>query len=174
MRWLTVLMLTMTLMPAEEAGPPPPPSLRRAMGNAPEVVLTPAPAGNKPVAETKPGPRPTKIGEHRLLGAGQLAKGKWAKGTPPVWRLTVKSKGAAAMRLHFRDFQVGKGQAWVHNGKDWFGPYTAGGLYGDGDFWSHVVPGERLTIEFASDAKPAKGLPFKVQEVSHLTVNPLE
>ena len=170
MRWLTALMLTLTLVAAEETGPPPP-SLRRAMGNAPEVLLTPA---SKPVAETKPAQRPTKIGEHRLLASAQLAKGKWAKGTPPVWRLTVKSKGAAAMRLHFREFQVGKGQAWVHNGKDWFGPYTGGGLYGDGDFWSHVVPGERLTIEFAGDAKSAKGLPFKVQEVSHLTVNPLE
>ncbi len=170
MRWLTALMLMLTSVAAEETGPPPP-SLRRAMGNAPEVVLTPA---SKPVAETKPAQRPTKIGEHRLLASAQLSKGKWAKGTPPVWRLTVKSKGAAAMRLHFREFQVGKGQAWVHNGKDWFGPYTGGGLYGDGDFWSHVVPGERLTIEFAGDAKPAKGLPFKVQEVSHLVVNPLE
>ena len=173
MGWLTVLMmLTVNLVAAEDAGPPPP-SLRRAMGNAPEVALQPAPP-SKPVAETKPGPRPTKIGEHRLLASAQLAKGKWAKGTPPVWRLTLKSQGAVAMRLHFHDFQVGKGQAWVHNGKDWFGPYTGGGLYGDGDFWSHVVPGERLTIEFAGDAKPAKSLPFKVREVSHLTVNPLE
>ena len=173
MRWLTALMLTLTLVAAEKAGPPPP-SLRRAMGNAPEVALQPSPPGKPVNDEAKPGPRPTKIGEHRLLGVAQLAKGKWAKGTPPVWRLTVKSKGAAAMRLHFREFQVGKGQAWVHNGKDWFGPYTGGGLYGDCDFWSHVVPGERLTIEFAGDAKSAKGLPFRVQEVSHLTVNPLE
>ena len=179
MRWMTTaLMLTLILAAAaaaEESGPPPP-SLQRTMGNAPEVTLEPAPAV-KPVTENKPGPRPTKIGEHRRLAPTQLAKGKWAKGTkgsPPVWRLTLRSPGAAALRLHFRDFRAGEGKAWVHNGKAWFGPYTGAGLYDDGDFWSHVVPGERLTIEYTGDAKDAKGPPFKVLEVSHLITNPLD
>ena len=173
MRCLAGLIAILTI-PAPAADADGPPSLQRSLGTPPEVTLVPA----KPAAPApeKEGPRPTKIGEHRLLDATQWAKGKWvkkSKDTPAVWRLAIKSPGAKAMRVHFRDFHAGTGgKAWIHNGKEWHGPYTGGGLYGDGDFWSHVVPGDRLIVEFTS---PAKGPPpFAVREVSHLTTDPLE
>jgi hypothetical protein len=159
MKWFA---LPLALLAADA----PPPSLGlRSLKAPPEVSLVAAPAA-APLSES----RPMKIGEHRILSAAQLSKGQWTK-SPRLWRLAVKSTGAAAMRVHFRDFHAGKGQVWVHNGKDWFGPYSADGMYGDGDFWSHVVPGDRLLIEYAGDASKA---PFVVREVSHLTVNPLE
>lgn len=171
--------MTLPRLAAAE-GDAPPPSLARALkAAAPEVQL--AAAKPKPPAgsPSQPGrPQPTKIGEHRLLTAGQLAKGAWLKagaGESSIWRLTVRSKGAAAMRLHFQNFHILAGKVWVHNGKDWFGPYAGDGMYGDGDFWSHVVPGERLTIEYEPPAGEApKPLPFKVQSVSHLTLNPFD
>ena len=142
-------MLALILFLAAEIAPPP------------EVTLSPAPPSES---------RPNKIGEHRTLSAAQLAKGKWSK-KPRVWRLAIKSTGAAAMRIHFREFHAGTGKVWVHNGKERFGPYSGDGLYGDGDFWSHVIPGDRLIIEYAGESKT---IPFAAREVSHLTVNPLE
>ena len=159
MKWL---MLPLALLAAEL----PPPSLgMRSLKAPPEIILAPAPATTPP-AES----RANIIGEHRALAPAQWNKGQWTK-SPRIWRLAVKSKGAAALRVHFRDFHAGKGQVWVHNGKDWFGPYAGNGMYDDGDFWSHVVPGERLLIEYSGTAKQ---VPFTVREVSHLTVNPLE
>ena len=173
-----LLMILSTPVLSAESDDPLPPGLQRALGRPPEVTL--APARPAAAAPEKEGPRPTKIGEHRLLDAAQLAKGKWvkkSKDAPAVWHLAIKSNGAAAMRVHFREFRAGAGgKAWVHNGKEWHGPYTGGGLYGDGDFWSHVVPGDRLIIEFAGPpgSKQPGIPPFSVREISHLTTNPLE
>jgi len=131
----------------------------------PQVTLAPAPASAAGPA------RPNQIGTHRPFTAAQLAKGKWSK-KPRVWRLAIKSEGAAALRVHFKDFHAGAGKVWVHNGKDRYGPYSGDGLYGDGEFWSHVVPGDRLIIEYEGPGRAAP--PFQVPELSHLTVNPLE
>lgn len=167
MKRLSTLAAALLLSAAQSA---PPPSLARKLPPAPEIVLAAAPPPDS-------GPqRPNKIGDHRLLPAGQLGKGKWTK-SPHLWRLALRSNGAAAMRVHFLAFRVGQGQAWVHNGKDWFGPYTGNGLYDDGDFWSHIVPGDRLVLEYAPPPgvkRPKSPPPFQVREVSHLSVNPLE
>jgi hypothetical protein len=163
MRWLV---FALACYAAAGEGPAPPSLLAaNKVKQAPEVWL--AAAAQVPVR-----PRANQIGEHRILPPQDLSKGAWIT-KPRVWRLALRSRAAAAMRVHFLDFQVGQGRVWVHNGKDWFGPYTGGGLYGDGDFWSHVTPGDRLVIEYA----PAKGgerrpPPFRVREVSHLRVDP--
>lgn len=175
---ILVLAVSMNLFAAAEAGPPPASIARAVKVPAPEVQLAPA-KPKTPPTPPKPGPQPTRIGEHRTLTAAQLTKGAWLKAAQdemPLWRLAVRSKGAAAMRIHFQEFRApAGGKVWVHNGKEWFGPYTDRGMYGDGDFWSHVVPGDRLTIEYeqAGGAAP-KAPPFKVQSVSHLTSNPFD
>lgn len=183
---LVLLLLLACLVPAgadaaEEGGPPPPGIARALKTAAPEVQLVADKPKSPPKPpDNKPGPRPTRIGEHRTLAAAQLAKGAWLKtaGQEPLWRLAVRSKGAAAMRLHFQEFRVAAGKVWVHNGKEWFGPYTDRGMYGDGDFWSHVVPGDRLVLEYVPPAEaaaaPAKAPPFTVKSVSHLTSNPFD
>ena len=90
-----------------------------------------------------------------------------------VWRLQITSPGARSLRLHFKNFNVGKGLVWLHNSRGQvYGPYTGQGLFGDGDFWSDSAPGDRLTIEYQpdpmqADAALAKAVPFRVRRISH-------
>jgi hypothetical protein len=148
-----------------EKAKPAPPSFKSDMKNVPEVRL--------PAYQRSPesGLQPMKIGEHRALPADALKKGKWSTtpGGSKIWRLAVISPGAQAMRVHFRSFQVGIGRVWVHNGKDVGGPYTGGGTFGEGDFWSHTIAGERIVIEFAGEPRSGE-VPFTMPEISHLWV----
>lgn len=177
MRTTAVLALPAMILMLSAAEPdgPPPPGLKPNLKAPPEVALAPA----KPVAAAKPrdeDPKPTKIGDHRAFPAAWLAKGAWlkSKDAAPLWRLAVRSKGAKALRVQFKQFNVETGRVWIHNGKDWFGPYTGRGIYNDGDFWSHIVAGDRLVVEFEAGAAPPKLPPFVIEAVSHLTSNPFE
>lgn len=90
-----------------------------------------------------------------------------------VWRLQITSPAARALRLHFKNFNVGKGRVWLHNkAGQVYGPYTGQGMFGDGDFWSDSVPGDHLTIEYQpdpmqADAAHIKAVPFRVRRISH-------
>ena len=47
--------------------------------------------------------------------------------------------------------------------------YTGSGLYGDGDFWSGIVFGDSLTIEYLPDgASAGEAVPFQIVEISHI------
>ena len=103
------------------------------------------------------------------LDAKALSKGRWHKLTDgrSVWLLQVESPGAKALRVQFRDFAVGQGQLWVHAGGDVGGPYTGRGTNGDGEFWTDVVHGAKVMVEFVPQGgKPLK-LPFGWAALSH-------
>ncbi len=148
-----------------EKAKPLPPSFKTDLRNVPEVKL--------PAFQRNPeaGLQPMKVGEHRALPADALKKGKWSRAADgsKIWRLAVVSPGAQSIRVHFQQFRVGIGRVWVHNGKHVGGPYTGGGTFGEGDFWSHTIAGERIVIEFAGDLRSGE-LPFTVTEISHLWV----
>ena len=74
------------------------------------------------------------------------------------------------MRIHFRDFAIGAGSLWLHSPSGQFvGPYSGSGLYGDGDFWSGIVSGDSLTIEYLPDPVAAEeAVPFQIVEISHI------
>ncbi|MBL8176071.1 MAG: hypothetical protein JNK48_15440 [Bryobacterales bacterium] len=113
---------------------------------------------------------PKVAGVHRPLPAGALNKGKWVKaGGQPLWRLEIQSPGAASLRVEFAAFQVGSGKVRVceKNGKRCYGPYTAQTLMDNGSFWSDVVDGDTIVIEFSNASKPAT-LPFRLARLSHM------
>ncbi|MCC6539350.1 MAG: hypothetical protein IT162_17495 [Bryobacterales bacterium] len=176
MRRLATL-LWMVALTFGDAPAPPPGLAQAAMGKIAELKLLPN-AAAPPVAATPDRPRPTRVGEHRRVDAAQWKKkGAWfkTKAGVSVWRLAVRSPGAAALRVHFKEFRVGEGRVWVHNGKEFTGPFTGPGLYGDGDFWAAVIPGERVVVEYQPPAgtKASGAPPIGAPEISHLTVNPL-
>ena len=74
------------------------------------------------------------------------------------------------MRIHFRDFVIGAGSLWLHSASGQIvGPYTGSGLYGDGDFWSGIVFGDSLTIEYLPDgASAGEAVPFQIVAISHI------
>ena len=127
--------------------------------------------------------RPPVIGVHRRLPEGALkrsfsggavkttAEGAWqSTEAGRLWRLKLTSPSARAMRIHFRDFAIGAGSLWIHSEDgQTVGPYTGSGLYGDGDFWSGIVFGDSLTIEYLPDPEAAgEAVPFQIVAISHI------
>ena len=73
------------------------------------------------------------------------------------------------MRIHFRDFAIGAGSLWLYSASGQVvGPYTGSGLYGDGDFWSGIVFGDSLTIEYLPDLAAGESVPFQIVAISHI------
>ncbi|MBI3471122.1 MAG: trypsin-like peptidase domain-containing protein [Candidatus Solibacter usitatus] len=89
-----------------------------------------------------------------------------------IWRVALRSPGAAALRVHFRGFAVGKGKVWIYSPADPSvdGVYTGSGTYEDGDFWSGTVSGDTLIVEYLPDAaQPGDdSLPFQIDAVGHV------
>lgn len=122
----------------------------------------------------KPGLAP--VGINRALPSDLIGQGEWsatAEGTQ-VWRLSLTSPEADALRLHFQDFHVGAGKVWLlgtdSNGATvTIGPYSGDGLFGDGEFWTDMVAGDSLIVAYepADGSQPAGVLPFRLSEVSH-------
>ena len=116
---------------------------------------------------------PRQVGLHRSLPADALDRGAWV--TLPdgkrVWQLSIHSTGAAYVRIQFGGFAAGAGKVWVHNGVEADGPYTGGGLYGNGEFWSGLVAGDNVTIEYepAAQMKSTGQPPFHIRSLAHLT-----
>ncbi|MBI3471123.1 MAG: trypsin-like peptidase domain-containing protein [Candidatus Solibacter usitatus] len=88
-----------------------------------------------------------------------------------IWRVALLSPGAAAMRVHFRRFSVGRGVVWIYSEAETAvdSAYTGSGLYEDGDFWSGTVAGDTLTVEYlpetpAGDDPP----PFRIDALGHV------
>lgn len=91
----------------------------------------------------------------------------------PVWRLHLTSSYANAIRIRFQDMVLGNGRLWLRTEQDRvLGPYTDRGPYGDGEFWSPLVRGDTVEIEYQPHSAHNKSgrpyLPFRISEVGHL------
>ena len=159
-----------------------PPSLQLSL--SPPAVIALPPLGPDDLQRLQPQEgQPPVIGVHRRLPAGALipsfsegtvkttAEGAWqSTAVGRLWRLKMTSPSARAMRIHFRDFAIGVGSLWLHSASGQVvGPYTGSGLYGDGDFWSGIVFGDSLTIEYLPDGESAEeAVPFEIVAISHV------
>jgi hypothetical protein len=114
---------------------------------------------------------PKVAGVHRPLPADVVKKGKWKKDASgqQQWRLEIESPGAKSLRVEFASFQAGGGKARVceDDGKRCYGPYTAQTLMDNGSFWSDVVEGDSIVIEFTA-AKKTDVPPFRLARISHM------
>ena len=122
-----------------------------------------------------PSPRAQEAPPHNIYS---LVEGAWqTTAAGSLWRMQITAPAARALRLHFKDFNVGTGRVWIYASSQnslkqkAYGPYTARGIYDDGDFWSDIVFHNSLTIEYSPDPdRPhAKAVPFRIHKVSHLT-----
>ena len=159
-----------------------PPSLQLSLPSPAEVALPPLGPDDLQSLQPQEG-RPPLIGVHRRLPAGAVtrsfsggavkttAEGAWqSTAVGRLWRLKMTSPSARAMRIHFRDFAIGAGSLWLYSASGQVvGPYTGSGLYGDGDFWSGIVFGDSLTIEYLPDpASAGEAVPFQIVAISHI------
>ena len=114
---------------------------------------------------------PKVAGVHRPLPADAITNGSWRNlpNGEHQWRLEIVSPGASSLRVEFASFQVGEGKVRVceKDGKRCYGPYTAQTLIDNGSFWSDVVDGDTIVIEFTTSSRPAS-LPFRLARLSHM------
>ena len=159
-----------------------PPSLQLSLPSPAAAALPPLGPDDLQRLQPQEG-RPPVIGVHRRLPPGTVtlsfsggavkttAEGAWqSTEAGRLWRLKMTSPSARAMRVHFRDFAIGSGSLWIHSEDgQTVGPYTGSGLYGDGDFWSGIVFGDSLTIEYLPDGPSAgEAVPFQIVAISHI------
>ena len=164
------------------AAAPRPPSLQLSLPSPAAIALPPLGPDDLQRLQPQEG-RPPVIGVHRRLPPGAVtrsfsggavkttAEGAWqSTAVGRLWRLKMTSPSARAMRIHFRDFAIGAGSLWLYSASGQVvGPYTGSGLYGDGDFWSGIVFGDSLTIEYLPDGESAEeAVPFRIVEISHI------
>jgi hypothetical protein len=75
------------------------------------------------------------------------------------------------MRVEFRNFSVGSGQVWVHDGAQIAGPYTGRGPFDDGHFWSGSIGAESVIVEYQPDLNSGEPTPdappFEILNVAH-------
>ena len=127
---------------------------------------------------------PSWMGPNRVLqtetaATGQLAvasAGTWhqTEHGRHVWRVSIRSAGAAALRIHFDSFEI-DGLLYIYEvganaGSPYVGPYTGLGPQEDGDFWSDLLFSESVTVEFVyrGQGGPPLELPFRIREVGHI------
>lgn len=112
------------------------------------------------------------IGRNRSLPAEALRAGRCEvlPDGSKVWRLELSSPGAVGLRVHFEDFDVGNGRAWVYTPDEIHGPYSGRGPLGKGEFWSATVFSDRVVIEYEPDrvASCPDPPPFRLTEIAHL------
>jgi hypothetical protein len=111
------------------------------------------------------------MGIERSLDRAAQNVGEWLalEDGGAVWRMTVQSDGASGVRVHFRDFAVGRGSVWVYSEdrSQVYGPYTGSGIDDSGDFWSHTVFAETAVVEYLAEQR-TETVPFSVNRVAHL------
>ena len=159
-----------------------PPSLRLSLPSPAMATLPPLGPDDLQRLQSQRG-QPPIIGVHRRLPPGAVtlsfsgenvmttATEAWqSTAVGRLWRLRVISPSARAMRIHFQDFAIGAGSLWLHSASGQIvGPYSGSGLYGDGDFWSGIVFGDSLTIEYLPDEAVAiEAVPFQIVAISHI------
>jgi hypothetical protein len=158
---------------------------------SPEALLLPAlKSADAPEAEKPPTSGPLRIGQSRKAELDSLVQRKsaerqWSRvGEHRLAVLTVSSPGAAALRVGIRLEEVPEGLSIaVGSAADWEGDgraivMTAAWIretYGSAGVtvWAPVTEGDRQVVEIRVPARAEAFPAFRVEDVSHLTENPL-
>jgi len=148
------------------------PGIRLGLAGPREFALSPLSEGEK--AQLFGSSTRLRTGIHRAVPRVALDLGAWqtASDGTRLWRAALRSPGAVGMRLEFRNFSVGAGNVWIHDGVHSAGPYTGRGPNGDGHFWSGSIAAESVVVEYEPEpGQPADLLPrkppFEIVNVAH-------
>jgi hypothetical protein len=119
-------------------------------------------------ARVHPGRRLTGVGQ--VLENAIVQRGRWMPTNTGerIWRLQIRSQGASSVRLHFEDFDAGKGELWVvsGDGTDLAGPYTGTGPLAHGEFWSMPVFADVADVLYRPEGME-EALPFRLTGLMH-------
>ncbi|MBI1356983.1 MAG: hypothetical protein GC160_21805 [Acidobacteria bacterium] len=164
-----------TAVPQRLAQPSPP-----GMRLAPPPLAALEPLSDAEVAGIEPRVGVEPIGVHRDLTRAMtgLASAAWTQASDgsALWRLELRSPGAAALRVRLEGFSVGAGRVWIYDGEGQvLGPYSGSGPNGsNGMFWSDLLFGESAIVEYSpADGVARREPPFRVSSVAHLWQTPV-
>ena len=94
-------------------------------------------------------------------------------GEKQLWVTALRSPGAAALRLHFVNFDVGRAAVTVYtrDGDEVItrGPFSGKGPDHDGDFWTASLPSDTVFIELSGAGQPR----LEIAELMHLEQDPI-
>ncbi|PYT32893.1 MAG: hypothetical protein DMG57_00265 [Acidobacteria bacterium] len=123
-------------------------------------------------------PHHTRMGATRQLPPDLLRQGVWftdAQGRR-TWALRVTATDARGLRLHFENFDVGAGQVWTFapggGPKQVVGPFSSKGPAQHGAFWTVLLAGDTIEIDYQPAPDSAVGIPFTISEVFHMWAEP--
>lgn len=94
-----------------------------------------------------------RVGVNLRVDAGLHNSGTWTNlpDGQKMWRLKIQSDGAQALKLAFDDFYLSPGtQLYFYNAnqKQVIGKFTADNNREDGNFYSELIQGEAVYIEY--------------------------
>ncbi len=166
-------------LPALWAAPVPPfklktveaPALKRALARSTRVAefwMGSISAADSAPTAIKPGV--TRAGVHRLGGDEFLTRGGWSElpDGRAVYQAALRSPGAKGLRLEILGLAAGSGRLWLYPGDETNPMQPVGPYEGGDDFWTALVEGESLVIEFEAAAGAPRMLPFHVGRISHI------
>jgi uncharacterized protein (TIGR03437 family) len=182
---VVAFVLALTPKPLSAQPTPSAPSLSRTGSPVPRQLPPGASAAYSVSPDlTLPALSATEIAQRRKAGravvgqprpTGGLPAGAWKRvaGGASVWTAVIQVTGAAGIRLHFSRFAVGRGKVWIHAGDpaagQLFGPWSGSGPNGTGDFWTEMVFGQTLYLEYLAEAgRGEQKPPFDAPELFHL------
>ncbi len=89
-----------------------------------------------------------------------------------VWTLRIRSAEAKGIRVHFADcvLEPSAELAVYESPAEAVGPYTGMGPNGDGEFYTPIVFGEEVVVEYSAPSLPSTP-PFQVIGISHIATN---
>jgi hypothetical protein len=91
-----------------------------------------------------------------------------------VYTAELESPEAAALRVQFTGFRLPEGAGiYLYNSSGQvFGPYTGRGPHGDGEFWSHTLVGESVTLQLRQvgpgNTSQLQATGFKISGLAHI------
>ncbi len=114
------------------------------------------------------------VGVQRHVASEIAHSGEWAQidAVRSVYRVAIRSNGAAAMRIHLANFSAGNGRLWIYSPDraEVRGPYTGAGVNGTGDFWTNTIHGDTAVIEYEPSGSD-RSVPFDIPGVGHATAS---
>lgn len=112
------------------------------------------------------------VGRTQPLPETIAGEWSWTPDGRRVWRARLRASGARALRLRFESFSMPGEVLLYGEGRDETaaGPYGGGGPHRDGGFWSGLVPGEAVTVEYrpAEAVTAVDALPFQLQALARI------
>lgn len=114
-----------------------------------------------------------RVGVNLRVDAGLHNSGTWTNlpDGQKMWRLKIQSDGAQALKLAFDDFYLSPGtQLYFYNAnqKQVIGKFTADNNREDGNFYSELIQGEAVYIEYIEPSKCINQSHFNIESIAYV------